>query len=264
LAACHHLEELNIASNPLRVLPVFLAHLTALRVLIVDSTGITALPEQLGALDKLNTLSVRRNKLVALPGWLCLLPSLQTLLVDGNNFQGPWRALLDPLMLKEVATPGMTPLFTPATPSAFPFSSTAVLDTDGEDDDDLTRMLPAQRFQGDEEDTILPPAFPRQSSALEAPEVDDSASIRSGTSTLSRARTSGSRYARPRAESRKTTVAPSTSSRPSTATGRPEIRKMKSAGELRDPSPTSRPPWRRCPRLTRTRHRPASRPSLRR
>jgi hypothetical protein len=197
LAACHNLEELNMASNPLRVLPVFLAHLTSLRVLIADSTGIAALPEQLGALDKLHTLSVRRNKLVSLPGWLCLLPSLQTLLVDGNTFQGPWRALLDPLMAREPpatpALPGMTPLYTPGTPASFPYSAA---ETDGEDDDDLTRMAPPRAFSsaGDEEDTILPPPRPgmsRQPSNLGTPDLDDGASIRSGTSTLSRSKTAG-------------------------------------------------------------------------
>ncbi|KAJ7885733.1 hypothetical protein B0H14DRAFT_1340260 [Mycena olivaceomarginata] len=37
LALCVCLEELNIASNPLRVLPVFLADLLHLRVIIADS-----------------------------------------------------------------------------------------------------------------------------------------------------------------------------------------------------------------------------------
>lgn len=100
LAVCEHLAELNIASNPLRVLPVFLAELTNLRVIIADSTGISTLPDTFVDLDKLHTVSVRRNKLHALPSWLCLLPALQTLYVDGNPFQGPWKALVDPLLAK--------------------------------------------------------------------------------------------------------------------------------------------------------------------
>src|ERR1700722_20221944 len=76
LASCVCLEELNIASNPLRVLPVFLCNLTSLRVFIADSTGISTLPEPFSALDRLHTLSVRRNKMNALPSWLCLLSSL--------------------------------------------------------------------------------------------------------------------------------------------------------------------------------------------
>ncbi|KAJ3479506.1 hypothetical protein NLJ89_g12325 [Agrocybe chaxingu] len=105
LAVCECLEELNVASNPLRVLPVFLADLTNLRVLIADSTGINTLPDALVDLDKLHTISIRRNKLHALPSWLCLLPALQTLCVDGNPFQGPWKALVDPLLAKVPATP---------------------------------------------------------------------------------------------------------------------------------------------------------------
>ena len=40
LAACTQLTELNIASNPLRALPVWLSGLEGLRVLIADATGI--------------------------------------------------------------------------------------------------------------------------------------------------------------------------------------------------------------------------------
>jgi hypothetical protein len=105
LASCLCLEELNIASNPLRVLPVFLSHLTALRVLIADATGIFTLPDVFSALDRLHTLSVRRNKMNALPSWLCLLPSLQTLFVDQNPFQGPWKALVEPLLVDRIQPP---------------------------------------------------------------------------------------------------------------------------------------------------------------
>ena len=117
LADCENLEELNIASNPLRVLPVFLADLINLRVLIADSTGISTLPEALVELDKLHTVSVRRNKLHALPSWLCLLPALQTLCVDGNSFQGPWKALVEPLLAK-VAT---SHVHSPSTPCQLVF-----------------------------------------------------------------------------------------------------------------------------------------------
>lgn len=112
LASCENLEELNVASNPLRVLPAFLTNLTSLRVLIADSTGIGSLPDSLCVLDKLHTLSVRRNKMHSLPSWLCLLPSLQELYLDGNPFQGPWQALVEPLLAKT----SMPPLYPPSTP----------------------------------------------------------------------------------------------------------------------------------------------------
>ncbi|KAG1757379.1 hypothetical protein EDB19DRAFT_1623707 [Suillus lakei] len=116
LASCENLEELNIASNPLRVLPVFLTHLTSLRVLIADATGINSLPDSLCVLDKLHTLSIRRNKMHSLPSWLCLLPSLQELYLDGNPFQGPWQALVEPLLAKT----SMPPLYPPSTPNIPP------------------------------------------------------------------------------------------------------------------------------------------------
>ncbi|KAF7354928.1 DH domain-containing protein [Mycena sanguinolenta] len=104
LASCQCLEELNISSNPLRVLPVFLDELLQLRVLIADATGISTLPDTLVDLDKLHTISVRRNKMYALPSRLSLLPALQTLYVDGNPFLGPWKALVEPLLVKVPST----------------------------------------------------------------------------------------------------------------------------------------------------------------
>ncbi|KAJ6519549.1 hypothetical protein C8R45DRAFT_951875 [Mycena sanguinolenta] len=130
LALCVCLEELNIASNPLRVLPVFLADLVHLCVIIADSTGISTLPDTLVDLDKLHTISVRRNKMHALPSWLSLLPALQTLYVDGNPFQGPWKALVEPLLAKVPSTP-IYPLSTPT----FPLNSPSSGDQDTTDDD---------------------------------------------------------------------------------------------------------------------------------
>ncbi|KAJ6509254.1 hypothetical protein C8R47DRAFT_14519 [Mycena vitilis] len=130
LALCVCLEELNIASNPLRVLPVFLADLIHLRVIIADSTGISTLPDTLVDLDKLHTISIRRNKMHALPSWLALLPALQTLYVDGNPFQGPWKALVEPLLAKVPTTP-IYPLSTPMFPLHSPSSG-------ADTDDDLS------------------------------------------------------------------------------------------------------------------------------
>ncbi|KAF8912848.1 hypothetical protein CPB84DRAFT_1841295 [Gymnopilus junonius] len=157
LAVCECLEELNVASNPLRVLPVFLADLLNLRVLIADSTGITTLPDALVDLDKLHTISIRRNKLHALPSWLCLLPALQTLCVDGNPFQGPWKALVDPLLARVPATPFYPPS-TPMMPlSAGVQSSNADTENDGTDIDEFS----------DHEGSS-----PRQSGYVQSPEED--------------------------------------------------------------------------------------------
>ncbi|KAJ7225815.1 hypothetical protein GGX14DRAFT_531499 [Mycena pura] len=154
LALCVCLEELNIASNPLRVLPVFLADLLHLRVIIADSTGISTLPDVLVDLEKLHTISIRRNKMHALPSWLSLLPAMQTLYVDGNPFQGPWKALVEPLLAK-VPT---TPIYPPSTPM-FPLHSSCSGDTD----DDLSEPPssgPGKRFETlspEEEDHTITP-----------------------------------------------------------------------------------------------------------
>ncbi|KIJ47780.1 hypothetical protein M422DRAFT_45549 [Sphaerobolus stellatus SS14] len=98
LAACTQLTELNVASNPLRALPVWLSNLEQLRVLIADATGISSLPVEFAGLKALNVLSIRRNKLVSLPPWLAYLTELERLEVEGNPFQGPWKALTAPLV----------------------------------------------------------------------------------------------------------------------------------------------------------------------
>jgi hypothetical protein len=50
------------------------------------------------SLRALNVLSIRRNKFMALPAWLARLPALERLEVEGNPFQGPWQALVEPLI----------------------------------------------------------------------------------------------------------------------------------------------------------------------
>ncbi|KAJ7706473.1 hypothetical protein B0H17DRAFT_919499 [Mycena rosella] len=214
LALCVCLEELNIASNPLRVLPVFLADLLHLRVIIADSTGISTLPDPLVDLDKLHTISVRRNKMHALPSWLSLLPALQTLYVDGNPFQGPWKALVEPLLAKVPTTP-IYPLSTPMFPLHSPSSG------DADTDDDLSE----------------PPSSGPNSRRFEtlSPEEEDH------TITPDRARSPG--------EGRGLTRTRTTPNRPHHAISRAdpaqapqedvgyfadhEVRRMKSAGDLR-------------------------------
>ncbi|KJA26158.1 hypothetical protein HYPSUDRAFT_133726 [Hypholoma sublateritium FD-334 SS-4] len=171
LADCEVLEELNVASNPLRVLPVFLADLSNLRVLIADSTGITTLPDVLVDLDKLHTISIRRNKFHALPSWFCLLPALQTLCVDNNPFQGPWKALVDPLLAKLPSTP-VYPPSTPMMPnSASIHSWNADTETDGTDNDDYSDQEPNGFHQSPEEEdhTITPERGPFLARATTSP-----------------------------------------------------------------------------------------------
>jgi RhoGEF domain len=116
LVACTNLEELNIGSNPLRAIPTWLGALVSLRVLIVDSTGIVSLPTSLSGLVQLHTLSIRWNRMYSLPSWLCLLPALEALYVEGNPYQGPWKALLEPLVPQPVVPPLSAQLHPPNTP----------------------------------------------------------------------------------------------------------------------------------------------------
>ncbi|GJJ09745.1 hypothetical protein Clacol_003969 [Clathrus columnatus] len=110
LVQCTQLTELNIANNPLRALPVWLVNLEGLRVLIADATGISTLPSELAALKALSVLSIRRNKMMSLPSWLSFLPALEQLEVEGNPFQGPWKALLAPLITSRQSVLPSTPL----------------------------------------------------------------------------------------------------------------------------------------------------------
>jgi len=225
LALCMNLEELNIASNPLRVLPVFLADLTNLRVLIADATGISTLSDSLADLDKLHTLSIRRNKLHALPSWLCMLPALQHLLVDGNSFHGPWKALVEPLLARSIP---MTPLYPPSTPMNPLPSAISLVDTENEltdvEDSDLSSALPSAnptRSGDDDEDHTITHSL-----------VTNGVRARDATvnsKPLSRTRTTPSRPFAMNSESRiqSKSVAPTESQLP------PEMRKMKSAGDLR-------------------------------
>ncbi|KAL0950949.1 hypothetical protein HGRIS_007701 [Hohenbuehelia grisea] len=251
LSMCYNLEELNIASNPLRVLPVFLSGLTSLRVLIADATGISTVPDCFSDLDKLHTISVRRNKLHSLPSWFCLLPALTTLYVDGNPFQGPWKALVEPLLSQAP----MTPMYPPSTPM-FPKMSPGLDSTrtgsspegtDVEDLSDPSSPDSSGQMNGspDEEQTITPErasfltrtgtAMPNPPAARPLPPSAQSPPTPPPRS-LQRTRTTPNRAFH---ESNRSKFVPGTPELP----GQPpavqdhkqfgEIRKMKSAGDLR-------------------------------
>ncbi|KAG6842500.1 hypothetical protein C0991_000026 [Blastosporella zonata] len=242
LAVCEHLEELNIAFNPLRVLPVFLADLTNLRVIIADSTGISTLPETLADLDKLHTISVRKNKLNALPSWLCILPALTTLCVDGNPFQGPWRALVEPLLTKVP----MSPIYPPSTPvfpaQAISMQSLTDTETDTTDIEDVYDSGPNSaglddHASYDEDHTITParliaPAFGR---SVTSP-LPGNPPVPPPPRGLTRTRTTPNRahFDQSRAKTGQAGFQPEPSPKPTEELGQErELRKMKSAGDLR-------------------------------
>ena len=241
LGICEFLEELNVASNPLRVLPVFLANLTNLRVLIADSTGITSLPDALVDLDRVHTISIRRNKLHALPSWLCLLPALQTLCIDGNPFQGPWKALVEPLLAKVP----MSPSYPPSTP-VYPASQAGDTETDASDIDDLsdgemTNALATSPRSPEEEDNTITPAFLGREKALPQPEWQGPPPSQTTARPLARTRTTPNRtyFDQTRAKPGGTSDqhdsrVPNTRSQVDSGyLGDHELRKMKSAGDLR-------------------------------
>ncbi|KAK2461771.1 hypothetical protein APHAL10511_006234 [Amanita phalloides] len=246
LAICEFLEELNVASNPLRVLPVFLADLVNLRVLIADSTGISTLPDALVDLDRLHTISIRRNKFLALPSWLCLLPALQTLCIDGNPFQGPWRALVEPLLSKVI----MSPSYPPSTP-VYPLSHEGDTETDASDmedlsDNEIANVVPnaSPRSPDEEDNTITPERAPFLGRAKTLPQQEMQAPPSSQSSArplLARTRTTPNRsyYEQTRAKTsgagdQHVPRASNTRSQEDSGyLGDRELRKMKSAGDLR-------------------------------
>ena len=263
LSLCVNLEELNISSNPLRVLPTFLACLTSIRVLIADSTGIATIPEALSVMERLHTLSIRRNKMSGLPGWLCRLPSLESLLVDGNPFQGPWKALVEPLLAKTPTTP-IYPLSTPMfpQPSASATSTAQGTDTDTSDMEDITgqddsnsptRALtvpstapPDSHFTStsnlDDEHTITPAHARLLERSITSPHPQGS-SHQYSPHALSRNRTTPSRPFHERVQSSGSVISPEPNNDAVVDTmdqlanhrqkERSEIRRMRSADELR-------------------------------
>ncbi|KAI6044998.1 hypothetical protein EDC04DRAFT_2865486 [Pisolithus marmoratus] len=240
LASCENMEELNIASNPLRVLPDFLSHLVSLRVLIADATGVCTLPDSLCGLDRLHTLSIRRNRMHSLPSWLCLLPSLQELYLDGNPFQGPWQALVEPLLSKAPATPVCPQvsavLLTPAP------SSSAETETDTDESEDADGGVGTNLLQLNEDETITPSRAPPLGRSVTSPgiipvppvpPVSDRGLTRTRTAPSNRAYSSNTRP-------QVTITDKGVSSPNAPARGNDsdyfaerELRKMKSAGELR-------------------------------
>lgn len=239
LGSCENLEELNIASNPLRVLPMFLTNLTSLRVLIADSTGISSLPDSLCVLDKLHTLSVRRNKMHSLPSWLCLLPSLQELYLDGNPFQGPWQALVEPLLAKT----SMSPLYPPSTPiiPASPATDYSI-GTETDTESEPTSADQEAVFSRQEDDTITPARIPFLGRSATSPSVLPVPEPVSRGLTRTKTAPNGSFFqskSRPRTET--TADVPNTSKHVegSGYYADHDLRRMKSAGELR--SSFSRP-----------------------
>ncbi|KAH7883764.1 hypothetical protein F5I97DRAFT_1813713 [Phlebopus sp. FC_14] len=235
LASCESLEELNVASNPLRVLPVFLSHLVSLRVLIADSTGINTLPGSLCGLHSLHTLSIRRNKMHSLPSWLCLLPSLQELYLDGNPFQGPWQALVEPLLAKAP----MSPLYPPSTPlMPLPSASLSVgADTDTEESEPPSADREGNFLLQPEDDTIVPTRAPPLGRFATSPAILPPVPPVTERG-LTRTKTAPNRSYQ--VKSRPRTGTTFESAGPSKASGDDsgyhtdhELRKMKSAGELR-------------------------------
>ncbi|KAI9460839.1 hypothetical protein BJY52DRAFT_1117480 [Lactarius psammicola] len=244
LESCVCLEELNVSFNPLRALPLFIAHLTSLRVLIADSTGITTLPAPLNALDKLHTLSIRRNKMYSLPSWLCLLVSLQTLLVDGNPFQGPWKALMEPLLARGFSG---SP-YSPSTPILPPHPIGRDTDSNTDTDADDTQLSQLDGRVQEDEDTITPIRAPVLGRTVTSPNLIGTMSTPPNHS-VTRTRTTPNRayYEKNRGGSN----APAGSSRAvsehssglrkapdSVYLNERELRRMKSAGELRQVPPS--------------------------
>lgn len=216
---------------------MFLSMLINLRVLIVDSTGISTLPANLAALEKLHTLSIRRNKMHSLPSWLCVLPELETLLVDGNPFQGPWKALMEPLLSRGP----LSPIYPPST-SMFPLPSASVsstmTSTSMDTEDTLESVLAADRHTREEEDVTVTSRAPSLARSITAPSPQSSNQLTSPG--LSRTRTTPNRtyFDKNRTSSAGpksmfSEAGPSNAASRGTPDSERELRKMKSAGELR-------------------------------
>ncbi|KZV75588.1 hypothetical protein PENSPDRAFT_624362 [Peniophora sp. CONT] len=277
LEACVSLEELNISSNPIRAIPIFVASLTNLRVLIADSTGINTLPPQLSALEHLHSLSIRRNKMYSLPIWLCQLPALETLLVDGNPFQGPWKALVDPLLARE----NTASMYPPSTPIHPPPSATTATNSEAHSDPEdpsysESPYLGLERHSAEDEDNTIVPnraSLVGRSSELPPPPPAPASPLRSPGLTRTRTAPNRGYFDRDRSP-RGGEPSPGvravsqheSSSRSAKARTEGQVRRMKSAGELRagrgvhtaPASPAGSPPAMPSPRASPPTSRPAT------
>jgi hypothetical protein len=170
----------------------------------------------------------------SLPSWLCLLVSLQDLLVDGNPFHGPWRALMEPLLTKGV--PGSP--YPPLTPT-LPLPLFASQDTDSNTDTDVGDFQVHQsngRVQEDE-DTITPVSAPTLRAPASAPVVPSYGVTRTRTAPNSsyfekhrgnwNALSGSSRATSERSNGNGNAL-------DSVRVNEKELRRMKSAGELRE------------------------------
>jgi Leucine-rich repeat (LRR) protein len=216
------LEELNVSSNPLRVLPTFLSSLhRSLRILIADSVGLTSLPIEMTCMKRLNVISLRRNKLHSVPDCVAGMDSLEELKLDGNIFLGPWKALVDPLLAN----------YQPPTPQV---AISGACSTISISDDEMPATL-------EEEHTIRAPVQSSISSSpriLTAP-VNGGFGDHSGLAPLGRNRTLPTHYPVPRSPTPDARPPGQTRSQyhdntPVAPDPPPAMRRMKSANELRD------------------------------
>lgn len=169
-----------------------------------------------------------------LPSWLCLLVSLQTLLVDGNPFGGPWEALMDPLLDKGVPRspyPPSTPIFPP------PLSASQDTDSNADTDVGDSQVHQSNGRVQEDEDTITPVRAPALERAVTAPIVPSHGVVRTRTAPNSsyfekhrgnwNASSGPSRAVLERSNGNEN--APD----PVRGVNEKELRRMKSAGELR-------------------------------
>ena len=181
----------------------------------------------------------------SLPGWLCLLSSLETLLVDGNPFQGPWKALVEPLLTKVIPNSPLYPPSTPVFPSAAGSVTSADVDTDTDTEDlEQSPNIGLNPVSPEDEDHTMTPARAQLERATTSPYPFDSTSRGSGGG-LTRNRTTPNRAYYEK--SRGSAITPNPNPQPvvpdNRNLGEREVRRMKSATELREtksqgPSPS--------------------------
>jgi hypothetical protein len=175
----------------------------------------------------------------SLPSWLCLLVSLQTLLVDGNPFHGPWKALMEPLLAKSV--PGSP--YTPSMPNFPPSAATQDADSNTDTDGDDSQVHQSDGRLLEDEDTITPVRAPVLGRAATAPNsINTVSTVPSHGVTRTRTVPNSSflekTRGKPNTSSRATSVHSNGSGNtPDSVRGdEKEVRRMKSAGELRQPA----------------------------
>ncbi len=82
-----HLKSLQLCSNKLQTIPIYLCKLSNLQALDLTNNKLKYIPPEIGGLSQLQNLFLSKNELVSLPTEICDLTYLEWLAIHDNKIQ---------------------------------------------------------------------------------------------------------------------------------------------------------------------------------